>query len=160
MAKAKKRRNRKRQTVKREERCAATAETIAKLRPWPMQDLLRRGPHAGGLDSQQFESALLIVEAFDVITRGLGFKPIDLGAIGGGGSGEMGPRDERLWMIYIAWANEFQRRAKCRPHVVVGWVKDERPIDPGAAPLIAKAADMWDRAAGDYDRARRLLTTR
>ncbi len=47
-AKAKKRRAKKRKCVNRAERVQATPETLAKLKPWPMQDLLRKGREDGG----------------------------------------------------------------------------------------------------------------
>jgi hypothetical protein len=153
MAKAKKRRAKKRRPVNTTERVAATPETLAKLKPWPMQDLLRRGPENGGISNQQFEASLLIVEAFCVITRGLGFKPLDLARIGHG-SGELSSRQTRLWSIYVSWGNEFQRRFLLPPHVVVEWVEDSRPIYPASVAMLAKAADLWDRMAGDHDKRR------
>ena len=108
MAKKKRKTKAKRAKVDRAERVAATPETLKKLKPWPMQDLLRRGPEDGGLSSEQFEASLQIVEAFNVITRGLGFKPVDLGRVGHGSS-DIGPRQARLWNIYVEWGNEFLR---------------------------------------------------
>lgn len=152
--KAKKRRSKKRKAVDRSERVAATPETIAKLKPWPMQDLLRKGPEDGGLSSDQFEAALQIVEAFKIITHNLGFKPVDLGRVGHGAS-EMGPRACRMWNVYVEWGNAFQRRALVAPHVIVAMVEDDRPIGAGAVWLVAMAANMWDRACSDYDKRQR-----
>lgn len=154
MAKAKKRRAKKRKAVNRAERVAATPETLAKLKPWPMQDLLRLGPENNGISSGQFEAALKIVEAFKIITHGIGFKPLDLARVGHG-SGELGAGACRLWNIYIEWGNAFQRRAQLAPHTIVEMVEDDRPIGAGAVWLVALAADMWDRAAGDYDKEQR-----
>lgn len=141
--------------MSRSERVAATPETLAKLKPWPMQDLLRKGPDDGGLSSGEFEAALQIVEAFKIITHGLGYKPTDLGRVGLGG-GELGPRSCRLWNVYVEWGNAFQRRALVAPHVIAEMVEDERPIDAGAVWLVAMAGDMWDRACSNYDRAQRV----
>lgn len=154
MAKAKKRRSKKRQGVRRSERVQATPETLAKLKPWPMQDLLRKGPEDGGLSSDQFEAALQIVEACKVITQGLGFRPLDLTRVGHG-NGEIGPRACRLWNVYVEWGNAYQRRALISPHVIVQMVEDDRPIDAGAVWLVALAADMWAQAARDHDRQQR-----
>jgi hypothetical protein len=154
MGKAKKRWDNKRKSVDRSERVAATPETLAKLKPWPMQDLLRKGPDDGGISSGQFEAALQIVEAFKVVTHALGFKPIDLAKVGHGAS-DLGSRGCRLWNIYIEWGNAFQRRALLAPHVIVEMVEDGRPIGAGAVWLVAMAADMWDRACSNYDRAQK-----
>jgi hypothetical protein len=152
MAKAKKRRSKKRQAVRRVERVQATPETLAKLKPWPMQDLLRKGPEDGGLSSDQFEAALQIVEACKIITQGLGFRPLDLSRVGHG-TGEFGARACRLWNIYVDWGNAFQRRSLISPHTIVQMVEDDRPIDAGAVWLIGLAADMWDDSKRQYDRA-------
>lgn len=151
MAKPKRRRSKKRKPVDREERHAATPETLAKLRPWPMQDLLRKGPDDGGIDSRQFEACLQIVEAFKVITHGLGFKPLDLARVGHGES-DLGAHGCRLWNIYVAWGNAYQRRALVSPHVIVDMVEDGRPIGAGAVWLVALAGDMWDKACSNHDR--------
>jgi hypothetical protein len=155
MAKAKKRKAKKRQNVNRAERVAATPETLAKLKPWPMQDLVRLGPDNGGLSSGQFEAALQIVEAYKVITRGLGFRPLDLTRVGHG-TGDMGPRSCRLWNIYVEWGNAYQQRALISPHVIVQMVEDDMPIGAGAVWLVALASDMWDRAASEYDKRQRI----
>jgi hypothetical protein len=155
MVKSRKRRARNRKPVNPAERTAPPPEAAQHARPWPMQELLARGPEAGGLTSQQFEAALLIVEAFHVITRGIGHKPIDLARVGHG-TGEMGARAARLWAVYVAWGNEFQRRHLLPPYVVVDWVEDARPIYPATVVMIAKAADLWDRVASDHDRVQRV----
>jgi hypothetical protein len=155
MVKSKKRRARNRKPVNPAERVSPPPEAAQHARPWPMLGLLERGPDGGGLTSQQFEAALLIVEGFRTITRGVGHKPIDLARVGIG-TGDIGPRAARLWAVYVVWANEFQRRHLLPGHVVVDWVEDARPIYPATVALIAKAADLWDRMAGDYDRAQRV----
>ncbi len=152
MAKAKKRRAKKRQSVRRTERVQATPETLAKLKPWPMQDLLRKGPENGGLSSNQFEAALQIVESMQGHHARLGLQALDLTRVGHG-NGELGTRACRLWNIYVEWGNAYQRRALISPHVIVQMVEDERPIDAGAVWLVALAGDMWDEAKSQYDRA-------
>lgn len=167
----------KRASVRREERCAATPETLAKLRPWTMQELLRRGPDDGGLSSEQFEAAVAIAEAFRFITGLVGFKPLDLGRIGVGGGG-VGSAGERRIAIYRAWGNSVQgidpdahlepsareraMRIECarlaglsvRPHIIVEWIEDERPIDSHAVALIARACTRWRDIADRHDAER------
>ena len=67
MAKAKKRRAKKRNTVKREDRCAATPETLAKLRPCPLQAMVR----ANTMTPQEYEAAIEIWDANDMLVKQL-----------------------------------------------------------------------------------------
>lgn len=153
MANARKRRVRKaRRTVDRTERVKPTPESFQHQRVWRMQTLLTRGPDDGGLSAEQFEAALQIVEAFDAITRGLGFKPLNLERVGQSVV-EMSPREIRLATIYFAWAQNFQRRCMVRAHVVVEWISDDRRIDDGAVPLLLRACDLWERHRSDHDTA-------
>jgi hypothetical protein len=148
-------RKRKTRRVVRTDRVQATPETLAKLKPWPMQELLAKGRHGGGLESDQFEAALQIVEAFGVISHGLGYKPTDLSRVGHG-TGDISPRQCRLWNIYVAWGNEYLRRTRIRPHVVVDLVEDSRAMDPAGVRLVVLAAAIWDRVASNYDREQRV----
>jgi hypothetical protein len=143
---------RRRARVERAERVQPTPETLAKLKPWTMAELLRLGPEGGGIDPVQHEAAIEIVDAFKALTKELGYRPLDLERVGRGTT-EMGPRELRLATIYLAWASAYQRRWLVRPHVVVEWIEDERHIDPGAMSLLRGALDLWDRIRGDHDRA-------
>ena len=143
---------RRRARVERAERVQPTPETLAKLRPWTMAELLRLGPEAGGIDPNQHEAAVEIVDAFRALTKELGYRPLDLERIGRG-TVEMGPRDLRLATIYLAWASLFQRRFMRRAHIVVEWIEDERHIDIDAMPLLTGALNLWDAARGNVDRA-------
>ena len=155
MANARTRRSRRRRAVNRGDRVKATPETLAKLRPWTLRELLIAGPDDGGIDADQFEAANQIVEAFRELTRHLGYKPVTIDRITPG-STDMPPRAERLATIYLLWGNAFQHRWHCRPHVVVEWIEDQRVIDDrGAVPLLRRGLDLWDRVRSDYDRANR-----
>ena len=68
MAKAKRRRTKKRKPVNRGDRVEATPETIAKLRPCPLKAML----HIGTMQPDQYEAALQISAAFGFITRHVG----------------------------------------------------------------------------------------
>jgi hypothetical protein len=143
---------RRRARVDRAERVEPTPETLAKLKPWTMAELLRLGPEAGGIDPSQHEAGVEIVDAFKALTKELGYRPLDLERIGRG-TVEMGPRDLRLATIYLAWASLFQRRFMRRAHIVVEWIEDERHIDIDAMPLLTGALNLWDVARGNVDRA-------
>lgn len=144
---------RRRARVERAERVQPTPETLAKLRPWTMAELLRLGPEGGGIDPMQHEAAVEIVDAFKALTKELGYRPLDLERVGRG-TVEMGPRALRLTTVYLAWASAYQRRFMVRPHVVVEWIEDERHIDVGAMPLLRGGLDLWDAIRGDIDRAK------
>jgi hypothetical protein len=146
------RRAERRARVERAERVQPTAETLAKLRPWTMAELLKLGPDNGGIDPMQHEAAVEIVDAFKALTKELGYRPLDLERVGRG-TVEMAPRELRLATIYLAWASAYQRRFMVRPHVVVEWIEDERHIDLGAMPLLRSALDLWEKMRGDFDRA-------
>jgi hypothetical protein len=143
---------RRRARVDRAERVSPTPETLAKLRPWTMAELLRLGPEGGGIDPTQHEAAVEIVDAFRALTKELGYRPLDLERVGRG-TVEMAPRELRLATIYLAWASAYQRRFIVRPHVVVEWIEDERRLDVGAMPLLIGALDMWDGIRSTIDRA-------
>ena len=113
MARAKRRAHRR---VVREERVQPTPETLAKLKPWTMAELLRLGPEAGGIDPSQHEAAVEIVDAFKALTKELGFRPLQLERVGRGSIG-MGARALRLATIYLAWAEMFERRFMRRAHM-------------------------------------------
>ena len=143
MAKKKRKTKAKRAKVDRAERVGPTPETVAKLRPWRMQQLLERGPDQGGIDAQAFEAAVDIAESFRLITAVVGFKPLDLGRIGVGNGG-MGARGERASRVYIAWGNELKRRLHVRPHIVVEWIEDERALnDAGSINLLNRSLNLW-----------------
>jgi hypothetical protein len=147
-----KRRAEKRARVERSERVKPTAETLAKLRPWTMAELLRLGPEAGGIDPSQHEAAIEIVDAFKALTKELGYRPLQLERLGRGSIG-MGARDLRLATIYLVWASMFERRFMRRSHIVVEWIEDERHIDVDAMPLLRGALNLWDAVRSNTDRA-------
>ena len=154
MANARIRRSRRRRTVNRGDRVSPTPETLAKLRPWTLRELLVAGPENGGIDADQFEAAALIVEAFRELTRHLGFKPLNLDRISPG-STDMSPKAERLASIYLAWGQSLQDWCHTSPHAVVEWIEDERTINLGDVPLLRRSLNLWDRCREVHDRERR-----
>lgn len=153
MAKPKKRRAKKRKAVIREERHAGTPETIAKMQPDVLDQLLRQGPDAGGIDNQQFQALWDIRDAAHVVGRGLGYHAAEIGNVGHG-SGEISDGDARRWDIYTAWSREFSRLSALSPSIVRDWVDRDRIIRPEDLRYLALAAKLWGRAASAYDKER------
>lgn len=156
--------NNRRAPVKREERVGPTPETAAKLKPWPMNELVA----ASKISTAQYEAAIQIVQAFRFISSTVGFKPLDLGKIGGG-HGEIGAAGERKFAVYKRWGNSVQgfvpedapkivaKRIKAaslnvRPHVIVEMIEDERPIHSSMLKTLSIAISRWQEVALEYDK--------
>jgi hypothetical protein len=154
MSKKKRRSRKQRRSVRRSERVKPSALAEAKKRAWPMQALLERGRENVGIDADQFECAVEIVDAFKAITRALGFRPVVLNSIARTAV-EMSPRDERLASTYLLWGTDLVKRFLLRPHVVVEWIEDERAFGDDAVPTLSKALDLWDKHRTDYGRTLR-----
>ena len=131
--------------VNTEERVAATPETLAKARGCIVNRLFQSKDVTFRIDSQQYEAAWEIMEAFEVITGVLGYRPLDLSPIERG-RGSMGRKAVRLWDQYVRWGNDLIRRRNIRPHVVVEWLKMERQFDREAIGLLRGALDDWSLA--------------
>lgn len=154
MAKPKKRKAKKRRAADRTERHPATPETLAKLQPDQLDQLLRQGPDAGGLDNQQFEALWAIRDAAHIVGRGLGFQAVDIGNVGHG-NGEMSDSDSRRWDIYTAWGRDFAHMTGLSPSIVRDWVDRDRVIRPvHDLRHLALAAKLWSRKSSDYDKER------
>jgi hypothetical protein len=161
MANAKKRKARKqRRAVNRGDRVKATPETLAKLRPHPLEILLARGRHDDGIDADQLQCAEEIVDAYGAIGRGLGIARSDIETFGHyQPSTQFSPRDERLTVIWFAWAPELIRRLMLRPVVVVELIANVRPNEPQAAQRLGRALDLWAKTRQDLDRPTREVST-
>lgn len=151
MAKAKKRKAKKRQAVSRAERVAATPETVAKLKRDYLQELLVRDP-AKGIDEQEVEDLLEIEAAWSVIEAEIGGSAAwSLERSDGGGSHEMSDKAARLWAIWNAWATAFHRRTLVKGALIACWIR-ERDAIPGEGYLLFRtAARMWDAAKRTFD---------
>jgi len=160
-----------RHVVKREERVGPTAETLAKLKPWPMRELYE----ANKISMNQYEAAQELVQAFHFIAGVVGFKPVDLGRIGGA-HGEIGARGERFFAVYKRWGNSVQGfvpadtpRAQAdqirlaslhvRPHTIIELIEDERPIHSAMLKTLCAAINRWDNYADEYDKEKQVETT-
>jgi hypothetical protein len=162
MANARKRKARQaRRAVERTERVQATPETLAKLRPHPMEVLLAKGRDGSGIDADQWQSACEITDAFDALTRQLGLTSANLQVMSRSPpSTAMSAREERLSVIWLAWSPELIRRRLSRPHVVYEWIIGRRPLGPRAVWLLSRALDLWGKVRHDTQPKREVSTIR
>jgi hypothetical protein len=151
MSKAKRRRNRRRKTrhaVERGERVKPTPETIAKLKPWPMQTLLAQGAEDGGIEADEFEAAIEIVEAFKAITIATGdrhqWSPERIGIVSTADS--MSDHDAFLAAVWFEWAKPYGARAA---HIAAS-IEDAEPI--GSIVELRTACRRWLKARADLTR--------
>jgi hypothetical protein len=152
---SKKRKSRKQpRIVRRGDRVKPSAMAEAKKQPWRLQALLVLGRDDGGVDADQFECAVEVVDAFKAITRQLGYRPVVLSAIARTAN-EMSPRDDRLASTFLAWGTDLVKRFLLRPHVVVEWIEDERTMNDDDVRLLSKALDLWDKHRTETGRALR-----
>src|SRR5215475_12044654 len=137
----------KRRAVDRTERVKPSALAEAKKRPWTMMVLLDRGPEAQGISPEQFEAGIEVADAFEALTRMLGYRAASPEAVlmhrGWDRFLSMSAREARMIAIYLAWAPELQRRLRLRGHVVMEWVQDERALTAADLPKFIRALDLW-----------------
>lgn len=145
-----------------------SAMAEAKKRPWTMQVLLQRGPDHDGITAEQFEAAVEIVDGHAALTRGVGWQasPIE-GAINRGGhhvavsaADRISERGARLASVYLAWSADLLHRAGFAGHVVVEWVRDERPCGIDMVPFLVRALDLWPRHRAEWGSPRLTPTVR
>lgn len=164
MAKAKKRRARKRGGVSRAERVQATPETLAKLRPCPLKAMLHLGAldphHPAGMQPDQYEAALQIWDAHDALVKGLkaGTTDVDKIANAHGGTSE---GKARLIALYLRWAGELPQRFYVTSSIVLGWINDDAPhermTNDRQRRMLAKTCDLWIDLKRDQHRPEREL---
>lgn len=163
MSTARKRKARKaRRVVDPEERHAATPETIAKLHPHPMELLLQRGREHGGIDTDQWQCAEEIVDAYAAVAPALGAVTADLDRIGGNTrSDNMGSYAEHLTEIWFAWAEEMLRRwgRGARPVLIVDLITSDVSGTPVSNALLGSALDMWAKVRHDLAPPAREVST-
>lgn len=165
MAKAKKRRAKKRQGVKREERCAATPETLARL----AERAKANGGHAcpllamvykGDMTPQQHEAALEIWDAYDALTRRLKAKGSEYNERGDKVHTNSSDRMDFLISTYLEWSRTLMRRYILQASVVVGWIDDSDPdsrlVNDTQRRLLVKACDTWIDVIGEARKARQV----
>ncbi len=135
-----------RRQVDRTERVLPPPEAAQHFRPWPMQTLLALG-HPDGIDADEFEAALQIVETFKALVVGLGMVAIPperlMGEIGGTVGG-MSDRDAERCACWFEWS---LRLPLGLPPRLVAWIEDDVPI--GSVEVLRRACRLWDRVRSD-----------
>src|SRR5215468_545658 len=146
-SRAQRRATKRRRAVDRTERVKPSPLAEAKKRPWTMMVLLDRGPEAQGISAEQFEAGIDVAEAFEALTRTLGYRAASPEAVllhrGWDRFLSMSAREARMIAIYLAWAPELHRRLRLRGHVVMEWVQDERSLTAADLPKFIRALDLW-----------------
>lgn len=160
MAKAKKRRAKRRQNVNRAERVAATPETLAKLRPCPLKAMLHQGAldprHPAGMQPDQYEAALQIWDAHDALVKGLKAGAVDVDKIANAHGG-ISDRKAYLIGIYLDWAGQLPQKLYLTSAIVLGWINDDAPhermTNDNQRRMLTVACDLWNGIKRDHDRA-------
>lgn len=159
---AKKRWSKKRPNVSRTERVEATPETLAKLRPCPLKAMLHRGaldPHdPAGMQPDQYEAALQIWDAHDVLSKGLKAGTVDVDKIANAHGG-LSDGEARLVQVYLKWAGELAGRFYLTSGIVLGWINDDSPSErmtnDNQRRMLCRACDHWVKVKGDLAKADR-----
>lgn len=159
MAKAKKRRTKKRQAVNRTERVEATPETLAKLRPCPLKAMLHQGAtdpqHPAGMQPDQYEAALQIWDAHDALVKGLKAGTVDVDKIANAHGG-LSEGKARLVAIYLKWAGALPQRFYLTSAIVVGWINDDAPhermTNDNQRRMLVRACDHWISTKQEHDK--------
>ncbi len=134
-----------RRQVDRTERVLPPPEAAQHFRPWPMQTLLALG-HPDGIDADEFEAALQIVETFRTLTLEIGERHqsmeqrIGISAT----SFAMSDRDAERCACWFEWSLHLPTGLPSR---LVAWIEDDAPI--GSVEVLRRACRLWDRVRSD-----------
>lgn len=141
-------RRKRRPQVDRAERVLPPPEAAQHHRAWPMQVLLALGPDNDGIDDDEFEAALDIVEAYHALTIELGMKALLLESERVTGShAPMTDRDAERIACWFEWSAQVGPVAT---HIVEQ-IEDEAPIR--SVLLLRLACQRWLRIKRDRARA-------
>lgn len=143
-------RNARRRQVDRTERVLPTPEAAQHHRAWPMQELLARGAKDGGLDADEFEAAVEIVETFKVLVADLDVHGTFSGearGVSGGEHGFMSDRNAERCAVWFEWSMHLPRGMPTR---LVAEIEDEQPISSVAELL--HACRRWLKVKHDRSR--------
>jgi hypothetical protein len=137
-----------RANVRRAERVLPSALAEHKKRPWPLMGLLVLGPEGDGIDADDFEAALQIVEAFKAFTHQLGFPNhlVEDRIFAGAFRDDlrMSERDARLAVLWFTWSTHLP---KGLPSRLVRWIEDDEPIV--SVKVLRRACRLWLKAKRD-----------
>jgi len=151
MNKKNRRRKQRRSKVERAERVKPPAEAAQHHRTWPMQALLALGAKDGGLDADEFEAALEIVDAFHAFTLHLGFQSkLVEDRVFTGAYVEPTPSDRAAEQVatWLAWSLLMPRGVPTR---VAAWIEDEQAI--ASVEVLRQACRLWLKVRSDRRRA-------
>jgi len=149
-----------RRKVERAERVKPPPEAAQHARPWPLQELLRLGPEGDGIDADEFEAAIEIVETFKMLTAELqvhGVRAADLHGIAS--SRQLSDRAAFMISIWFQWSMQVGPIAG----QLVDQIEDALPI---RSPAILRAGlRRWLKVRHDMQRGldrepRKMLTMR
>src|SRR5262245_8165285 len=149
-----------RRAVDRHQRVKPTPETLAKLRPHPLELLLAKGRDDGGIDADQWQCAEEVYDAYAAVTRGLGLSSVDVELIARTPHNDaMSMRDEHLSLIWFTWASELMHWCLIKPTVVVELINGQRLLNRFAVGTLCRALDLWAKVRGDLARPEREVAT-
>lgn len=157
----KQRRAAKREAVLRAERVGPTPETMAKLRPCPLRDMLHRGADPndpGGMQPDQYEAALEIWDAHDCLVKRSKAGTLDMEKVARA-HGDIGDRMDHAIAVYLRWGRELPHRFYLTSDIVMGWIDDHDPskrlINDNQRRMLVRACDLWRKVQEDYEKERR-----
>ncbi|MFO1080844.1 MAG: hypothetical protein U1E23_09490 [Reyranellaceae bacterium] len=148
--------------VDRSPRVGPTPETLDKLQPDGLLELLVRGPDDGGIDPAAHEALLEIEATFRIIERIVGASgPTWIGDRTGVGDAPISDGAARWWAIWNLWATELFRVtaiSRGRGRGVLGLqvaviVESRKRVDGDAVAILRQAADLWQDTRRAYDDA-------
>lgn len=122
-----------------------------------MQQLLRAGKDGGGIEVDEFEAALQIVDAFKALTRDLAVRSgnVEVERISGYMGEAMSDGDARRIVLWFAWVERLP--VHIDPAGLVSQIEDGRAISSVADLRIA--CHLWDSAARDQRKIERAEQT-
>lgn len=119
------RRAAKRKRVDRTERIKPPPEAAQHRRDWPLQTLLALGPEADGIDSDEFEAAVELVETYRALTAELQARGAQIEALPvHTATRGMSDSVARMCAVWFAWS-EFVGPVATH---IVEQIEDEMPI--------------------------------
>lgn len=117
-------RSRKRRQVDRTERVLPTPEAAQHHRPWPMMLLLHAGPEGDGIDSDEFEAGIEIVETFRSLTAAQQLRGADLDEVAVRSAHQLSDRAAMMIAVWFEWSAQVGPGAS----LLVDWIEDAAPI--------------------------------
>lgn len=139
---------RRRPNVDRTERVKPTPEAAQHHRPWPLMLLLHQGAADGGLEADEFEACIEIVETFKALVADCMIRPSHLERISlAQAFGGMSDRAAVMTNVWFTWSKEIGPAAT---HIVEQ-IEDSVPIR--SPELLRLAARRWLKIRRDMLRS-------